>query len=158
MLNKYFKFLNVCSIFYTFLAGFWHKSSYIDQHNYTWPAEAATGGVLRKKMFCKKFCKFHRKTPLMQSLFNKVVGLTVCDFINKRPQHRCFLVKFAKFLRTLILKIIFERLLLDLQKTGPLKSGRPRGHRLPLIWIRIKSTLFNYSITSHVALLLATLC
>ena len=53
--------------------------------------EAATEGVLRKKV----------KT---------------CNFIKKRSQHRCFPVKFKKFLRTPILKNIFERLLLVLSK------------------------------------------
>ena len=35
--------------------------------------------------------------------------------IKKRLQHRCFPVKFAKFLRTPILKRICERLLLNLR-------------------------------------------
>ena len=37
----------------------------------------------------KKLCKFRRKTPVLEPRFNK-----------KRLQRRCFLVKFAKFLRT----------------------------------------------------------
>ena len=36
-----------------------------------------------------------------------------CNFINKRFQHRCFIVKLAKFLKTSILKNICERLLLQ---------------------------------------------
>ena len=48
----------------------------------------------------EKFCKFLRKIFVLQSLFNKVAGLKTCNFINKRLQHKCFLVKFAKFLRT----------------------------------------------------------
>ena len=48
----------------------------------------------------------------MESLFNKVAGLLSCNFIKKRPKHRCFLVKFVKFLRTAILKNIYGRLLL----------------------------------------------
>ena len=59
----------------------------------------------------KKFRKFHRKTSMLESLFNKVPCLQVCNFIKKRLQHRCFPVKFAKFLRTPILKSICERLL-----------------------------------------------
>ena len=50
------------------------------------------------KMVFLKFRKFYRKTPVLESLF-----------IKKRLQHRCFLVKFAKFLRTPILKNICER-------------------------------------------------
>ena len=40
-----------------------------------------------------KFRKFQ-----LESLFNKVAGLKVCGFIKKRLQHRCFPMKFAKFL------------------------------------------------------------
>ena len=43
--------------------------------------------------------KFHRKTPVLQSLFNEVAGI-------QRLQHSCFPVKFAKFLRTCTLKNI----------------------------------------------------
>ena len=69
------------------------------------------------EVFCKKRCswnfrKFHRKAPVLESLFNNVAGLQACNFIKKILQHRCFPMKFAKFLRTPILKNIFERLLL----------------------------------------------
>ena len=40
------------------------------------------------------------KTPVLESLFNKVVGLKACNFIKGRLQHRCFPVNNAKFLRT----------------------------------------------------------
>ena len=36
----------------------------------------------------------------MESLFNKITGRKVCNFIKKRFQYRCFPVKFRKFLRT----------------------------------------------------------
>ena len=52
--------------------------------------------------FEKGFCKgsqFHRKTPELESLINKVVGVQACNVIKKRPQNSCFPVKFAKFLR-----------------------------------------------------------
>ena len=45
---------------------------------------------------------------MLESLFNKVVDLKVCNFIKKRHQHRCFPVKFDKFLRIPILKNICE--------------------------------------------------
>ena len=66
-----------------------------------------------KKRFSKIFRKFHRKTPVLESLFNKVAGLQGCNFIRKRLQHRGFPVKFAKFFRTPTLKNICERLLLE---------------------------------------------
>ena len=64
--------------------------------------------VFCKKGALKNFCKFHRKTPVLKSLFNKVASLKVCNFIKKRHQHRCSPVKFTKFLRTTILKNIYE--------------------------------------------------
>ena len=72
--------------------------------------------VMRKKLqkqsfadilqerFSYKFRNFHRKIPVLESLFNKVARLKTCNFIKKRPQHRCFLVKLAKFLRTPLLQ------------------------------------------------------
>ena len=69
------------------------------------------------EVFCKKKCslkvrKFHRKTSVLESLFNKVAGLPSCNFIKKWLQQWCFPVKFPKLLRTSILKNICERLLL----------------------------------------------
>ena len=48
--------------------------------------------------------QIHRKAPVLESLFNKVVGL--------RLQYRCFLVNIRKFLSAFVLKNICERLLL----------------------------------------------
>ena len=52
----------------------------------------------------QKFRNIHRKTPVLESLFNKVAGLQVCNFIKKRLQHRYFLLNIAKFLKTAFLK------------------------------------------------------
>ena len=41
---------------------------------------------------------------MLRSLFNKAAGLRACNFIKKRHQHRCFPVKFPKFLRTPLLQ------------------------------------------------------
>ena len=54
-------------------------------------------------MFCKK--KFLKISQILQE--NTCVGVS----IKKRLQHRCFPVKFAKFLRTPILRNICQRLL-----------------------------------------------
>ena len=51
-----------------------------------------------------KFCKLHRKTPVLEPLFIKVLGLKAWNFIKKRLQHRCFPVKSVKFLRTPLLQ------------------------------------------------------
>ena len=65
------------------------------------------------ELFCAKrcscrFCKFHRKTPVLespwrspQSLFRKklhALSLKACNFI-KKDSNSCFPVKFVKFLR-----------------------------------------------------------
>ena len=55
-----------------------------------------------KKSVIKNFCKFHRKTPVLKSVFNRVA----------ESQHWSFPVEFVKFLRTPILKNIWERLFL----------------------------------------------
>ena len=77
--------------------------------------EAATASVLQKKHVLKKFAIFtgKQKTPVLESLFNKVAGPKACNFIKKRLQYKCFPVNIAKFFRPSILKNICERLLLD---------------------------------------------
>ena len=50
---------------------------------------------------------------MLESLLNKVADPQACSFIKKRLQHRCFPMKFTKFLRTPFLKKICERLLLN---------------------------------------------
>ena len=62
-----------------------HRSSY---HRYS-----------IKKLFLKDL-QHLRKTPVLESLFNKFAGLKTCNFIKKRLQQRCFPVNIAKFLRT----------------------------------------------------------
>ena len=57
---------------------------------------------------------------MLESLFNKFAGLQTGNFITKRLEHRCFPVNIAKFLKTPILKDIFERLLLN----SVIQSGR----------------------------------
>ena len=53
----------------------------------------------------------------MESLFNKVADLQAWSFIKKRLQHELFPVKFAKFLRTYILKKTCKRLDLNYLKS-----------------------------------------
>ena len=43
-----------------------------------------------KKRCSKKFRKFYRKTPVLESLFNKAAGPKTCNFLKKRLQHRRF--------------------------------------------------------------------
>ena len=37
---------------------------------------------------------------MLVSVLNKVAGLSACNFIKKKLEHRCFPMNFAKFLRT----------------------------------------------------------
>ena len=51
---------------------------------------------------CSK--NFALEAPALESLFSKVEGPQLCKFIFKRLQHRCFPMRFAKYLRTLFLQ------------------------------------------------------
>ena len=74
--------------------------------------EAATGGVLIRKGIVIDFAKFRRKHLRQSLFFKKIACLRPAILLKKRLWHRCFPVKFAKFLRTSILKKITEQLLL----------------------------------------------
>ena len=50
------------------------------------------------------FCNIHRKTPMLASLLNKVIGLKDCSFIKKRLQYRCFMWILRNFLEQLFYK------------------------------------------------------
>ena len=66
-----------------------------------------------RKCFVKKgVLKVSQEDAGAGFFFNKVAGLKAYNFIKSRLQHRCFPVKFCKFLRTLNLRNICERLLL----------------------------------------------
>ena len=67
-------------------------------------------------MFCKiavlkNFCKIHRKTSELQTLFNNV---QTSNLNKTRPQYRCFPIKFTKLLSTPVLHKSYKRLLLTL--------------------------------------------
>ena len=50
-----------------------------------------------------KHPKTNKLPPVLESLFNKLAGLKVCNIIKKRLQHSCFPVSIAEFLRQLFL-------------------------------------------------------
>ena len=59
----------------------------------------------RWEVFCKKgvlrsFTKFTGKRLCQSLFFNKVTGLSPATLLKKRLWHRCFPVRFVKFLRT----------------------------------------------------------
>ena len=71
-------------------------------------------------MFFCKICEIFKNTYFEEhlqttaSVLNRVAGPKAHNFIKKRLQHKCFPVKFAKFLRTPNLKKICERLVLSI--------------------------------------------
>ena len=64
----------------------------------------------------KNFAIFTRKTPVLESLFNKVADLEAYNFTKKRLQRRCFPVNIAKFSRTSHFTEHLRWLLLDFSK------------------------------------------
>ena len=57
---------------------------------------------------------FYKEAALSNFAIFTGKHLMACNYIKKRVQHKCFPVSIAKYLRTPILKIICERLLLHL--------------------------------------------
>ena len=82
------------------------------------------------KKLLLKISQSLQETPVLKSLFRKVAGLKVCNFIKKRPQRKCFLVNISKFLRLPILKNIFEWLIFYCFN-GSVLHG-PKGSRFRL--------------------------
>ena len=75
-------------------------------------SDAATRGVLRKKVFLE-ISQNSQEKHLCQSLFfNKVADLGPATLLKMRLWHRCFPVNLAKFLRTPFLHNTSGRLLL----------------------------------------------
>ena len=68
--------------------------------------------VLHKKQLFLKILQYPQETSVsvQQKCCRNVADLQTCNFIKKRPQHRCFPVNIAKFLILPILKNICKRL------------------------------------------------
>ena len=71
------------------------------------------GGVLQKDC-SQKYRNIYKKTLMLESLFHKVTDLQTCNFIKKRLQHRCFLLRNSS--KTLLLNIICVELWTDFTK------------------------------------------
>ena len=66
-------------------------------------------GVLQKR--CSyKFRNIRKKTPALETFFNKDAGLRPETLLKKTLQQRCFPVKIGKILETALLKNVCERL------------------------------------------------
>ena len=102
-----------------------------------------------------EFYKIHRKTPVQESLFNKVAGLRSATLLKKRLWRKCFPVNFVKFLRT---PFFIERLwwlLLNIQNTSNkflseyyLWYTRKQHHLLNNSWYSASNTYY-VSISLH---------
>ena len=68
--------------------------------------------VLCKKGVLRNFAKFTGKHLCQRPFFNKVAGMSPATLLKKSRWHRCFPVKFAKFLRTTFLQNTSGQLLL----------------------------------------------
>ena len=66
-----------------------------------------------RKVVLRNFAKFTRKDLCQGLSFNKVTGLRPATLLKKKLWRRCFLVNFAKFLRTPFLQNTSGRLLLE---------------------------------------------
>ena len=77
-------------------------------------SEAATRGVLSKKVFLEISQNSQENTRARVSLFNKVAALRPATLLKKRLWHRCFPVNVAKFLKSPFLEDTSVRLLLYL--------------------------------------------
>ena len=67
---------------------------------------------------------------MLGSLLKNVAGLKACNFIKKRPEHRCFRVNIAKFLILLVSKNICERLLFNFFNCSMLHGSKGLRTRL----------------------------
>ena len=62
------------------------------------------------KQVFSKLLQYWQENTCVGVFFNKIAGLQICNFfLKKRLQHRCSPVSISKFLKTLILKSISQR-------------------------------------------------
>ena len=79
--------------------------------------------MLFKIAALKNFAITVKKTPVLESLFNKFAGLWACTFIKRRLQHWCFLKKFLKnsfFCRTPSWSLYFFKFFMIIEVFGRL--------------------------------------
>ena len=80
---------------------------------------------------------------MLESVFDEVADIQVWNFIRKRLRHRHFRVKFAKFLRTFILKNSCKRLLLFLLTEKKVTGGNIWKHRWYWWGFKIKKAIVD---------------
>ena len=96
----------------------WIKELYINLNLHLLTHRSSHQRCSVKKVFLK-ISHISRETLMVESLLNKDGGLQTCNSIKNGLKHRCFFVKFVRFLRTPILNNICEGLFLDLDVKFP---------------------------------------
>ena len=86
-----------------------------------------------------KFSNIHRKTPVLESLLNKVAGLIGCSLIEKKLelQYRCFTVEYHEMFKNsffiehlwwlVLLVVILEKLEVTPYEKTPIQKGHQRN-------------------------------
>ena len=107
--------LSMCVTFSRFFFSARHFSAWsLEGKGKSWMSRGSHRRCSVKKGVFKNFRNFTGKHLCWSLFFNKVAGVRPeKKRIKKRLQHRCFAVKFPKFLRTPILRNICEGLLLN---------------------------------------------
>ena len=98
----------------------------------------------------EKWRNIRRKTPALESLFNKVPVLQACNFIKMKLQQRCFPANIAKFLRTAFFIEHFRYLLLPFMTT--FRNYYWRGR-----WITVNKDYVYSTPEKHLKILLRML-
>ena len=94
-----------------------HSHSYYQQIPYTKYFKRQKQPFADDLKILLKICNIHRKTPVLESLFNSIAGLKIHNFIRKRLHHKCFLAKnISKFLRTTFREHLFWKWVIELLK------------------------------------------
>ena len=98
--------MNATSYYWSYIH-FYTLITYTSYITYTYNCDTAAGAEFRSSRR-----RSSEKTPVLEFLFYKVASLQACNVIKKKLLQRCFPMKYEKFLKTHILKNIYERLLL----------------------------------------------
>ena len=86
------------------------------------------------------------KTPLLESLFNKVAALKACNFIKKRFQQRCFRMNSARFLRLLALAFFYEWFASFFNIIQNIKIGLNGVKAVKKFFVCYAASLLNYQV------------
>ena len=84
--NEFFKFFSTINFSCQYLP---ETKAYLE------PSRTFYNGAFSRNIF---FSRIHKKTPVLESNFNKVTGVYPATSLKKGLQHRCFLVNFARYL------------------------------------------------------------